>query len=705
MKPSIYLTTLESGSGKSLVVLGILDYLIQQKARVGFFRPVIDQKLERECDPDIALMRQYFKLDQSYDESYAWHLEEVNELAAYGQQDEILARIISRYKALEQRCDFMVIEGTDFNHHFPMFEFDLNGLVARELGAPVLFIANPLGRSPRELTHLLQQSMALYQERSCQCAGVMINRVPEESCESYQAALQQVLSDDGALITGTIASAPFLGAPSLDEIRQCLDAQLMLGSDHLEAGAIRTVVGGMQFEHMLKGLMAGDLLLLPLDRVDLLAGLLLWDRCEQSVRIAGIVLIGDPEWESPVERLPWLAEIRPSFSILRFSGDVESAQRKLSLLRPGLYPEQTFRIQMAIDHFNRFVDLQVLQARLGALPKRGLSTNLFLYQLVQRAKSSIQHIVLPEGEEPRIQAAARLLIERRLVKLTLLGRVDVMAANFKALGLTLDPEWISLIDPSQSEWLEPFSERYTALRAHKGMTLVAARDRMLDVSYFGTMMVHEGIANGMVSGSVHTTQHTILPAFQFIKTQPGFSIVSSVFFMCLADGVVVYGDCAVNPCPNAEELAQIAVSSADTARAFGVEPNVALLSYSSGQSGVGEEVERVREAVRLAQALRPELNLDGPIQYDAAVDPEVAHLKMPKSKVAGHANVLVFPDLNTGNNTYKAVQRETGAIAIGPILQGLRKPVNDLSRGCTVEDIFHTVIMTAIQAQESESRS
>jgi phosphate acetyltransferase len=479
----------------------------------------------------------------------------------------------------------------------------------------------------------------------------------------------------------------------------------MLGSDHLEAGAIRTVVGGMQFEHMLKGLMAGDLLLIPLDRIDLLAGLLLWDRSEQSVRIAGIVLIGDPEWESPVERLPWLAEIRPSFSILRFSGDIESAQRKLSLLRPGLYPEQTFRIQMAIDHFNRYVDLQVLQARLGALPKRGLSTNLFLYQLVQRAKSKLQHIVLPEGEEPRIQAAARLLIERKLVKLTLLGRVDVMAANLKALGLTLDPEWISLIDPSQSEWLEPFSERYTALRAHKGMTLVAARDRMLDVSYFGTMMVHEGIANGMVSGSVHTTQHTILPAFQFIKTQPGFSIVSSVFFMCLADGVVVYGDCAVNPCPTAEELAQIAVSSADTARAFGVEPNVALLSYSSGQSGVGEEVERVREAVRLAQALRPELNLDGPIQYDAAVDPEVAQLKMPKSKVAGHANVLVFPDLNTGNNTYKAVQRETGAIAIGPILQGLRKPVNDLSRGCTVEDIFHTVIMTAIQAQESESRS
>ena len=226
---------------------------------------------------------------------------------------------------------------------------------------------------------------------------------------------------------------------------------------------------------------------------------------------------------------------------------------------------------------------------------------------------------------------------------------------------------------------------------------------MMDVSYFGTMMVHEGRADGMVSGAIHTTQHTILPAFQFIKTKPGFSIVSSVFFMCLDDGVVVYGDCAVNPCPTAEELAQIAVSSADTARAFGVDPNVALLSYSSGQSGVGDEVERVREAVRLAKTLRPDLSLDGPIQYDAAVDPEVAHLKMPNSSVAGHANVLVFPDLNTGNNTYKAVQRETGAIAIGPILQGLRKPVNDLSRGCTVEDVFHTVIMTAIQSQDTQS--
>ncbi len=702
MKPSIYLTTLETGSGKSLVVLGILDYLIQRKAKVGFFRPVIDQKHDGDLDPDIELMRRYFRLDQSHDESYAWTIAEVNELAAYGQQDEILARIIGRYKALEQRCDFMVIEGTDFNHHFPMFEFDLNGLVARELGAPVLFIAQPLGRTPRELTHQLHQSIALYQERRCQCAGIMINRVPDDVMEPFEDALKQSFPEEGLLI-GTIAAAPFLGAPSLNEIRQCLNASVLLGEEHLEAGAIRTVVGGMQLEHLLKGLRAGDLLLLPLDRVDLLVGLLLWDRSAQSVPITGIVLIGQSDWETPLERFAWLAEVCPSFPVLRFCGDFEQAQSQLATLRPGLYPDQTFRIRMAIDHFTRFVDLEILQARLGALPKPGLSTNLFLYQLHQRAKRHIQHIVLPEGEEPRIQAAARLLIERKLVRLTLLGRIEVMAASFKSMGLTLDPEWISLVDPSQSDWLEPFSERYTALRAHKGMTMVAARDRMMDVSYFGTMMVHEGRADGMVSGAIHTTQHTILPAFQFIKTKPGFSIVSSVFFMCLADGVVVYGDCAVNPCPTAEELAQIAVSSADTARAFGLDPNVALLSYSSGQSGVGDEVERVREAVRLARILRPDLSLDGPIQYDAAVDPGVAHLKMPDSSVAGHANVLVFPDLNTGNNTYKAVQRETGAIAIGPILQGLRKPVNDLSRGCTVEDVFHTVIMTAIQAQDTES--
>jgi phosphate acetyltransferase len=226
-----------------------------------------------------------------------------------------------------------------------------------------------------------------------------------------------------------------------------------------------------------------------------------------------------------------------------------------------------------------------------------------------------------------------------------------------------------------------------------------AKDLMEDVSYFGTMMVYKGHADGMVSGAAHTTQHTILPALQFIKTKPNCSVVSSVFFMCLEDRVSVFGDCAINPNPTAEQLAEIAISSADSSLAFGIEPKIAMLSYSSGSSGKGDEVDKVRAATEIVKQKRPDLKIEGPIQYDAAVDMEVGQSKMPNSEVAGQASVLIFPDLNTGNNTYKAVQRETGALAIGPMLQGLNKPVNDLSRGCTVDDIINTVVITAIQAQ------
>jgi phosphate acetyltransferase len=332
-----------------------------------------------------------------------------------------------------------------------------------------------------------------------------------------------------------------------------------------------------------------------------------------------------------------------------------------------------------------------------------MTPRMFTYNLVQQARADRRHIVLPEGDEPRILKAAVDLIDRDIVRLTLLGKRESIAQALRDHGIALDLSQVKIIDPAASPELEVYAQAYFEMRRHKGMTLDTARDCLLDGAYFGTMMVYQGHADGMVSGAVHTTQHTIRPALQFIKTRPGFSIVSSVFFMCLEDGVVVYGDCAVNPDPTAQELAEIAISSADTARTFGIEPKVALLSYSTGDSGVGEEVDKVREAARLAQAMRPEMALEGPIQYDAAVDAGVAALKMPGSAVAGHATVFVFPDLNTGNNTYKAVQRETGAIAIGPILQGLRKPVNDLSRGCTVDDIINTVVITAIQSQQTLS--
>ena len=319
----------------------------------------------------------------------------------------------------------------------------------------------------------------------------------------------------------------------------------------------------------------------------------------------------------------------------------------------------------------------------------------FQYELIERARAAQAHIVLPEGTDDRILHAADRIRRRRVCDLTLLGPVEAVRNRIAELGLHLDD--VAVIDPLDSELLDRFGDRYFELRGHKGIDVHRAHDIMTDVSYFGTMMVAEGIVDAMVSGAAHTTAHTIRPSLEFIKTKPGTSIVSSVFLMLLADRVLVYGDCAVNPDPNAEQLADIAISSAETAAMFGIEPRIAMLSYSTGASGTGAEVEKVRAATERVRQLRPDLKVEGPIQYDAAVDLDVARSKLPDSAVAGHATVFIFPDLNTGNNTYKAVQRSADAVAIGPVLQGLNKPVNDLSRGATVTDIVNTIAITAVQ--------
>lgn len=325
---------------------------------------------------------------------------------------------------------------------------------------------------------------------------------------------------------------------------------------------------------------------------------------------------------------------------------------------------------------------------------------MFEHELLEQARADRRRVVLPEGTEERVLRAADVLMRRDVCDLTLLGDPD--AIRKKAADLGIDLADTRLIDPQTSELRQTFAERYAQLRAHRGVTVELAYDVVADVNYFGTLMVQEGLADGMVSGAVHSTAATVRPAFEIIKTEPGASIVSSVFFMCLADKVLVYGDCAVNPDPDAEQLADIAVQSAATAARFGVEPRIAMLSYSTGTSGSGADVDKVREATDLVRASRPDLSVEGPIQYDAAVEPSVAATKLPGSEVAGRATVLVFPDLNTGNNTYKAVQRSAGAVAVGPVLQGLRKPVNDLSRGALVQDIVNTVAITAIQAQGKE---
>ncbi|MDJ0568048.1 MAG: phosphate acetyltransferase [Pleurocapsa sp. MO_192.B19] len=522
----------------------------------------------------------------------------------------------------------------------------------------------------------------------------------------FKTALEQKFSSDYLL--GTIPYAPKLSSPRVREIVQQLDAEVLYGHNRLDNLAVNYAIAAMQLEHAVTRLKENTLVITPGDRSDIILGLL---QAHQSVKyphLAGILLSGDLQPPEPIRKL--IDGLYDPLPILSLSVDTYETSELLKQVKTSLvvrnYTPLTEKVDrdkitLSIQLFDESIDLSKLEQQIKTIKAKGITPKMFTYNLLQQAKSQKQHIVLPEAKEVRILQAAAFMIERELVNITLLGNIAKIEQIIKQNNIALNLSQLQIIDPATAENFESYADQLYQLRKHKGLTLEVAREYMLDVSYFGTMMVYLGDADGMVSGAVHTTQHTLRPALQFIKTKPDCSIVSSVFFMCLEDRVLVYGDCAVNPNPNAEQLAEIAISSADTATAFGIEPKVALLSYSSGSSGQGEEVEKVRNATAIAKTRRPDLKIEGPIQYDAAVDLTVGSQKMPNSQVAGQASVLIFPELNTGNNTYKAVQRETGALAIGPVLQGLKKPVNDLSRGCTVDDIINTIAITAIQTQRS----
>ena len=489
-----------------------------------------------------------------------------------------------------------------------------------------------------------------------------------------------------------------LGRPTIGEIRKALNAGILSGSEaSLHREALNFKVAAMQLPNFLDHIGERSLVITPGDRGDVLLASLATVHSENFAPIAGVLLTGGIRLASSIERLiDGLKHV--DVPVLTVDDDTFAAAAKVTKIRAAISPDNERKIAAALGVFEACVDAHQLEQRIDVARPRSVTPLMFEYQLIERAKMNRQHVVLPEGEDDRILRATEILLRREVADITLLGNRNTIEELASSLGLDLADAQI--IDPHTSEWREEFGKKYFELRRHKGVTEEMARDTMLDVSYFGTMMVHQGLADAMVSGAAHTTGHTIRPALEFIRTRPGCSIVSSVFFMCLPTRLLVYGDCAIVPNPTPSQLADIAISSADTAKMMGIEPRVAMLSYSTGESGRGDDVDRVREATRLAQELRPDLLIDGPLQYDAAVDPGVGKRKSPTSKVAGRATVFIFPDLNTGNNTYKAVQRSSGAVAVGPVLQGLNKPVNDLSRGCTVTDIVNTVAITAIQAQQ-----
>jgi phosphate acetyltransferase len=696
MKPNIYLTTTQAQSGKGILILGLMEWLTRRSHHVAVFRPIIADRPEDDRFLRLAIER--YNISEPVECLFGCTLQQARELMNAGREKHLQEIIIDRFKTLEKQCDSVLCIGTDFRFATSGLELDFNIQVARNLGTPMVLMTSADSRSPGENVDMIVSLVRSVRQRKGTVLAAVINRVEPNSLDELKRLLAQVSDNHSAYLA--LPDESSLEHPTVGDLLQVQGVQFLSGCKEDLNRDIRAIkVAAMEIPHYLEHISEGDLIITPGDRADIILGTIAAYQSSHYPQASAILLSGGLKpAESVLKLLDGLQE--PPLPVLHIDSDTFDTAITVNQIQPELHADNPRKIAAALGLIEAHADLETFLAPLVLQPLNIVTPLMFEYGLIQRAKSSCQHIVLPEGNDDRILRAAEILLLREVVELTLLGEPERIRERAATLGLNIDAA--NIIDPLQSDLTSQFATHYFQLRQHKGISEQMALDLMQDWSYFGTMMVLEGYADGMVSGAVHSTQHTIRPAFEVIRTRPGAALISSVFFMCLPDRVLVYGDCAINPDPDAEQLADIAIASADTAAAFGVSPRVAMLSYSTGSSGKGQDVDKVRQAVKLARARRPELELEGPIQYDAAVDPGVAATKLPESKVAGNASVLIFPDLNTGNNTYKAVQRSSGAVAVGPVLQGLNKPVNDLSRGCTVTDIVNTVAITAIQAQNQE---
>ncbi|GGQ39484.1 phosphate acetyltransferase [Couchioplanes caeruleus subsp. azureus] len=687
MASSVYVAGLGPSVGKGTVALGVVELLSRKVARIGVFRPLVSGSGK---DPLLTLLMSRYPLAAGHDDSYGVTVSEAAALVADGRREELVSRIVERYRAVERGCGSVVVIGSDFadgqddgGDELPR-ELAFNARLATEFGSVVLPVVSGQGRRG-DLGAAVRSAYHSLVDLHATVPAVIANRVPAG-----------VETPDGLPVpVWAIPEVPAVAAPTVAEVAAALDATVVTGNEHaLDRDVLDYVVGAAHVPAVLDHLTDGALVITPGDRANLLVAASA-AHAAGNVTLAGLVLtlgeFPDPRAVRVIERLntglAMLVVQSDSYHTINAAGRI---QARLSTVTPR-------KVEAALGAFEEHVDTAELDRLLDVTRSSRVTPLMFENDLIDRARAERRHLVLPEGAEERILRATETLLRRGVADLTLLGDPAEITRRARELGVEIGAA--RLVDPATSGWRDTFAERYAELRKHKAVTLDLAFDVVRDVNYFGTMMVAAGLADGMVSGAVHTTAATIRPAFEIIKTVPGLTVASSVFFMLLADRVLVYGDCAVNPDPDAAQLADIALSSARTAAAFGIEPRVAMLSYSTGTSGAGADVEKVAAATALVRERRPDLPVEGPIQYDAAIDPAVAATKLPDSPVAGKATVFVFPDLNTGNNTYKAVQRSADAVAVGPVMQGLRRPVNDLSRGATVKDIVNTVAITAIQAR------
>ncbi|MFE5741493.1 phosphate acetyltransferase [Streptomyces celluloflavus] len=699
MTRSVYVTGIDRGDGRQVIELGVMELLTRHVDRVGVFRPLVHDGPDRLFD----LLRARYRLTQTAESVYGMSYEEAGTLQAERGTDELVSRLVDRFHQVARDYEYVLVLGSDYAATSLPDELNLNARLANEFGAAVLAVVGGQGQEAESVRAEARNAYRAYDSLGCDVVALVVNRVDP----ALRTAVAERLSARLPVPCYVLPEDGSLSAPTVGQIVHSLGAEVLLGDESgLARDARNFVFGGAMLPTFLRALTPGCLVVTPGDRADLVVGSLA-AHSAGAPPIAGVVLTLD---ERPGPDIMALADrLAPGTPVISVPGGSFPTAAELFAIEGKLNAASPRKAETALGLFERHVDTAELTNRISVARSGRVTPMMFEHELIERSRAGRRRVVLPEGGEERVLRAADVLLRRDVCDLTLLGEEE--AIRKRAADLAIDLADAQIIDPQTSGLRERFAELYAELRAHKGVSYELAYDIVADVSYFGTLMVQEGLADGMVSGAVHSTAATIRPAFEIIKTRgaaPGAAagapaqIVSSVFFMCLADRVLVYGDCAVNPDPNAEQLADIAIQSAATAAQFGVEPRIAMLSYSTGTSGSGADVDKVRKATELVRALRPDLLVEGPIQYDAAVDAAVAQTKLPGSDVAGKATVLIFPDLNTGNNTYKAVQRSAGAIAVGPVLQGLRKPVNDLSRGALVQDIVNTVAITAIQAQGAQ---
>ncbi len=697
MAQSIFVASVEGHTIKSAIALGLVDSLKQNHKKIGVFRPVT-ASWDR---PDwvLELLLDHVGNTAEYQDCIGVSYQDLHEDAVGS-----LSKIVDKFMAFQSGFDVVVVLGSDFTDVVTPTELAFNARVAANIASPLLLVLNgreglnggehmgqSRSRSAREVAQVYETALEEINHEHATLLGTIVNRADPELREKILENLQKRSTKP----VWVIPEEPGLVAPRMQQILEAVDGELIYG-DHarLQDEAVDVVVAAMNEEHVLERLKQNAVVVVPSDRTEVILPLLMADSAETFPKLAGLVLNGGFALPNEIKKL--IEGLRPRVPVIISQGGSFDTTMQIVKTRGRLTKADPDKVERARALFRDYVPASELAAVVQASEVSVMTPLLFQHRLFERARGYQKRIVLPEGDDDRVLLAASEVLAAGIANITILGNIDAMHSQAEAIGADISKA--ELIEIESSEHFERFVSEYLSLRAHKGVTKEIARERMLDVSYFGTMLVHLGLADGMVSGAAHTTAHTIKPSFEIIKTSPGVKAVSSVFLMALSDRVLVYGDCAVIPEPTTEELADIAISSANTAKAFDIEPQVAMLSYSTGESGSGAEVEKVRNATRLARELAPELSIEGPIQYDAAVDAAVGEAKLPGSKVAGRATVFVFPDLNTGNNTYKAVQRTAGALAIGPILQGLNKPVNDLSRGALVKDIVNTIAITAIQA-------